>query len=928
MATAYEVDLLFRAPKTQALDQLTRQLNELDRKAGSLGGKDPFQPMEKSAQGASRAVTGLNVATKGLLSTLGPLLATFTAIGTAKFIFDKTAETEKQTKSLEVLTGSLEKTKRIIAELQAFGAVTPFTSTELIDTAKRLAAFGVSADRVVDVTKRLGDVAGATGADLNGIVTAYGQVVAKGRLQGEELLQFQERGVNVLDELRKMYGLTGQEIQDALSKGKISAEALEVAIVRLTEKGGKYAGGAIAQSTTLSGKLSTLQDNIESLARTIGAKLEPVIKRVLDSAIAATNAIGVLLDQQNNQGRELEYGRRADAEINRRYGPLGALTKGGEMMDQRQRMIDQFRADDALNRSLSAPAPAPTRSTAVPPLTGGTASGSGSRSNPTAVVVVGGMTGGGQLDASRGRSSGPHLHGQRVSGAGINQQIAAALEFPGGRTAFSYGERRRPGYHDGYAGNDYGTPQGTPFRLRPGWSASDMGIQGALGRGMRVSGPLGTFELGHLAGVKKGQMAESDPFAMAESAAQDAERAEEKRRQDRLKALDRETERTTLLAGIKKSSAKTEEESLAIEKKLQNDLLFIALKRAEVEPDPNAKLKGAARAAELAKQDRDLATKRQEEDLQRQKAQLEALYQAGDVSMGQGRNPFTLGEGSGAFITNLDLMQTGTEELNATAVALGDAFANAFTGMVSGSQSADQAMQALFQNISSYFLDMAGKMLASRLAGLLTGLFSPASAAGGIGGVAGLFSGATDSSAGFGIGSLLPGFAAGGSLPGGRPAIVGEAGPEVFVPRGAGTIVSNEMAVPYLAGAATINPDGSTTYNASYPGAPGAPGSRGASGIGGQGRAGNSPLPALTVPFQKSGSGDQTLIQNLTESFGRQLVEMGSIKVAMDTTVINNVEYATTDQVNAATQQGAQQGAKIAIAALQNSVGTRRKIGL
>jgi hypothetical protein len=158
--------------------------------------------------------------------------------------------------------------------------------------------------------------------------------------------------------------------------------------------------------------------------------------------------------------------------------------------------------------------------------------------------------------------------------------------------------------------------------------------------------------------------------------------------------------------------------------------------------------------------------------------------------------------------------------------------------------------------------------------------------------------------------------------------MVGEEGWEMFVPDAPGTIVPNDMVVPYQEGKATINPDGSTTYNASYPGAPGAPGSRGASGIGGQGRAGNSPLPALQVPFQKSGSGDQTLIQNLTESFGRQLVEMGSIKVAMDTTVINGVEYATTDQVNAATQQGAQQGAKIALAALQNSVGTRRRVGL
>jgi len=39
----------------------------------------------------------------------------------------------------------------------------------------------------------------------------------------------------------------------------------------------------------------------------------------------------------------------------------------------------------------------------------------------------------------------------------------------------------------------------------------------------------------------------------------------------------------------------------------------------------------------------------------------------------------------------------------------------------------------------------------------------------------------------------LPGFAAGGRPPVGKPAIVGEKGPELFVPRQAGTIVPNDQ---------------------------------------------------------------------------------------------------------------------------------------
>ena len=225
---------------------------------------------------------------QGVISGLG---LAFGALQAAKFVFAKTAEIETQTRSLQVLTGSVQQAKQIIQELQQLGAVTPFTSTELIDAAKRLQAFGVESNKVVETTKRLADASGATGAELQGLVTAYGQVIAKGRLQGEELLQFQERGIGLQQELQKMYGLSGQELQDALSKGRISAEAVEVAFQRLTSTGGKYANGAIAQSDTLSGKFSTLQDGIDALARRIGQALTPALKAIFNQAIAVVDAI-------------------------------------------------------------------------------------------------------------------------------------------------------------------------------------------------------------------------------------------------------------------------------------------------------------------------------------------------------------------------------------------------------------------------------------------------------------------------------------------------------------------------------------------------------------------------------------------------------------------------------------------------------------
>lgn len=260
------------------------------------GATQRLREVQSQATATERAIGGLGGA-------IGKLAAAFSVIQAAKFVFASTAEIESQTRSLQVLTGSAEKAGQIIKDLQQLGAVTPFTSTELIDSAKRLQAFGVETNKVVETTRRLADVSGATGAELQGLVTAYGQVQAKGRLQGEELLQFQERGVALQQVLREEYKLSGEEFQDALQKGQISAQAVEYALQKLTSAGGKYADGAIAQSDTLAGRLSTLQDSVQNLASRLGSILAPAMQSILGLAIDIANQVNnvfetILLQRQ------------------------------------------------------------------------------------------------------------------------------------------------------------------------------------------------------------------------------------------------------------------------------------------------------------------------------------------------------------------------------------------------------------------------------------------------------------------------------------------------------------------------------------------------------------------------------------------------------------------------------------------------------
>ena len=274
----------------QRTDQITRNLSRnTDKLKGRLDKAN--RSFHSVGRGAKTASAGVNT----LVASLRPLLTALALIGTAIFIFVKTAELQTQRIALVQLTGSVEKTNKIIKELQAFGNVTPFTSSELITQAKRLKAFGFETENLVDMVKRLSDVAGATGADLSGISTAFGQIFAKGKLQREEELQLLERGVDITSELKRITGTSGEEFESMMRKGQISSELVLQALKNLTNEGGVFFGGATKQSQTLNGQISTLVDNVETLARTIGDALEPSLMAVLKLANKSLAAINRLL---------------------------------------------------------------------------------------------------------------------------------------------------------------------------------------------------------------------------------------------------------------------------------------------------------------------------------------------------------------------------------------------------------------------------------------------------------------------------------------------------------------------------------------------------------------------------------------------------------------------------------------------------------
>ena len=95
-------------------------------------------------------------------------------------------------------------------------------------------------------------------------------------------MQFINAGFNPLRELSQMTGKSYQELQEMMSKGQITVEAVEAAMKHATDAGGQFHGMMDATSKTVSGKLSTAIGELQQRAQELFPKIEPFILTAIE----------------------------------------------------------------------------------------------------------------------------------------------------------------------------------------------------------------------------------------------------------------------------------------------------------------------------------------------------------------------------------------------------------------------------------------------------------------------------------------------------------------------------------------------------------------------------------------------------------------------------------------------------------------------
>lgn len=182
------------------------------------------------------------------------------AIGLGKAMFQSSMDMEQTRVAFVGLTGSGKEADAMMRRLQDFAKTTPFEFPELAKDAQLLMGVGVAANDVIPTMTAIGDAAAKMGLSSEGVdrvTVAITQMIAKGKISADEMMQLTEARIPAWNILAKSMGLSVAQLTDMGQKGQLTGDAIKKLISGM-EVFGK--GEMQRQMGTMAGQLSNVKD--------------------------------------------------------------------------------------------------------------------------------------------------------------------------------------------------------------------------------------------------------------------------------------------------------------------------------------------------------------------------------------------------------------------------------------------------------------------------------------------------------------------------------------------------------------------------------------------------------------------------------------------------------------------------------------------
>lgn len=186
--------------------------------------------------------------------------------------------------ALSTILGSEEKAMGLVAQLKDTAAKTPFDMKGVASGAKMLLAYGESADTVNDTLIKLGNIAAGLSQPLGDIVYLYGTTMTQGRLYTQDLNQFTGRGIPMIRELAKEFGVAESEVKKLVEEGKVGFPEVQRVVENLTNETGMFYNLMERQSAAVTGKISNLEDAWASALDEMGQSSEGFLYSGIEGA--------------------------------------------------------------------------------------------------------------------------------------------------------------------------------------------------------------------------------------------------------------------------------------------------------------------------------------------------------------------------------------------------------------------------------------------------------------------------------------------------------------------------------------------------------------------------------------------------------------------------------------------------------------------
>lgn len=244
-----------------------------------------LREVENGVKNTSKQIEQSGLGIEELFNRMTRAAAAFGAGFTAKELISNIAQVRGEFQQLEVafktMLGSEDKANALMQQLVKTAATTPFDLQGVVNGAKQLLAYGENVENVNDDLIRLGNIAAGFSQPLGDIVYLYGTTMTQGRLYTADLNQFTGRGIPMIRELAKVFGVAEGEVKSLVEAGKVGFPEVQKVIQNLTNEGGMFYNLMQEQSKTITGQISNIEDAVSTMFNEIGKANEGIINEAL-----------------------------------------------------------------------------------------------------------------------------------------------------------------------------------------------------------------------------------------------------------------------------------------------------------------------------------------------------------------------------------------------------------------------------------------------------------------------------------------------------------------------------------------------------------------------------------------------------------------------------------------------------------------------